>query len=72
METIIARAEIAKRDDGKLFEEETRRAIRRARDVLLALQHPDGYWRLELEADCTIFAEYILVRSRALRQKKTV
>jgi squalene-hopene/tetraprenyl-beta-curcumene cyclase len=36
-------------------------AIVRARDALLALQHPDGYWCFELEADCTIPAEYILL-----------
>jgi squalene-hopene/tetraprenyl-beta-curcumene cyclase len=27
----------------------------------LALQHPEGYWCFELEADCTIPAEYILM-----------
>jgi squalene-hopene/tetraprenyl-beta-curcumene cyclase len=36
-------------------------AIERARDALLARQHPDGYWCFELEADCTIPAEYILM-----------
>jgi squalene-hopene/tetraprenyl-beta-curcumene cyclase len=36
-------------------------AIDRARAALLALQHPDGYWCFELEADCTIPAEYILL-----------
>lgn len=34
-------------------------AIARARDALLAHQHPEGYWCFELEADCTISAEYI-------------
>jgi squalene-hopene/tetraprenyl-beta-curcumene cyclase len=34
-------------------------AIVRAREALLAHQHPDGYWCFELEADCTIPAEYI-------------
>ncbi|MEW5709303.1 MAG: squalene--hopene cyclase [Pseudomonadota bacterium] len=34
-------------------------AIERARDALLARQHPEGYWCFELEADCTIPAEYI-------------
>ncbi|MGN2393666.1 hypothetical protein, partial [Pelomicrobium sp. G1] len=29
-------------------------AIERARDALLARQHPEGYWCFELEADCTI------------------
>jgi squalene-hopene/tetraprenyl-beta-curcumene cyclase len=37
------------------------RAITRAQTQLLALQHKDGYWVFELEADCTIPAEYILM-----------
>ncbi|HWO99440.1 MAG TPA: squalene--hopene cyclase [Methylococcus sp.] len=36
-------------------------AIRRAKDHLLRLQHEDGYWVFELEADCTIPSEYILM-----------
>src|SRR5215475_2942283 len=36
-------------------------AIQHAVDALLGLQHPDGYWCFELEADCTIPAEYILM-----------
>ncbi len=36
-------------------------AIRRARDHLLKLQSSEGYWVFELEADCTIPAEYILM-----------
>lgn len=38
-----------------------RRAIDAARAALLAQQHPEGYWSFELEADCTIPAEYILM-----------
>ena len=37
------------------------RAISGAREGLLQLQHPDGHWRFDLEADCTIPAEYILM-----------
>ena len=37
------------------------RAIQRATKALLGLQHPDGYWCFELEADCTIPAEYVLM-----------
>jgi squalene-hopene/tetraprenyl-beta-curcumene cyclase len=44
-----------------LFEEKLEESILRAREALLALQHPDGYWCFELEADCTIPAEYILM-----------
>ena len=36
-------------------------AIDRARDELLSCQHDDGHWSFELEADCTIPAEYILM-----------
>lgn len=35
-------------------------AVTRARRALLADQHPDGHWSYELEADCTIPAEYVL------------
>src|SRR6185312_12812897 len=36
-------------------------AIVAARDALLGLQQADGHWLFELEADCTIPAEYILM-----------
>lgn len=36
-------------------------AIACAQEKLLALQHKDGYWLFELEADCTIPAEYIMM-----------
>ena len=36
-------------------------AIERARDAILQRQAPDGHWLYELEADCTIPAEYILM-----------
>jgi squalene-hopene/tetraprenyl-beta-curcumene cyclase len=38
------------------------RAIGRASDALLALQHEDGHWAFELEADATIPAEYVLLK----------
>ena len=37
------------------------RGIAAARDALKALQHDPGHWVFELEADCTIPAEYILM-----------
>ncbi|HEY6451022.1 MAG TPA: squalene--hopene cyclase, partial [Steroidobacteraceae bacterium] len=37
------------------------RAIEAARDALLGMQCAPGYWLFELEADCTIPAEYILM-----------
>jgi squalene-hopene/tetraprenyl-beta-curcumene cyclase len=37
------------------------RAIERAREALIAQQHAAGYWLFELEADCTIPAEYIMM-----------
>jgi len=36
-------------------------AIAAARDTLIGMQKPDGHWLFELEADCTIPAEYILM-----------
>ena len=36
-------------------------SIQRASAALLALQAEDGHWRFELETDCTITAEYILM-----------
>jgi squalene-hopene/tetraprenyl-beta-curcumene cyclase len=37
------------------------RALEQARAALIGLQHADGFWLFELEADCTIPAEYILM-----------
>ena len=37
------------------------RAIGAARDAMLGRQHAAGYWLFELEADCTIPAEYIMM-----------
>ena len=36
-------------------------AVQEARDALIARQDSSGYWLFELEADCTIPAEYILM-----------
>jgi squalene-hopene/tetraprenyl-beta-curcumene cyclase len=37
------------------------KAIAKAQQHLLSLQTPEGYWLFELEADCTIPAEYIMM-----------
>jgi squalene-hopene/tetraprenyl-beta-curcumene cyclase len=37
------------------------RTIAAARDALSGVQHERGYWLFELEADCTIPAEYVLM-----------
>ncbi|HJX21988.1 MAG TPA: prenyltransferase/squalene oxidase repeat-containing protein, partial [Steroidobacteraceae bacterium] len=37
------------------------RTIAAARDALISLQSSQGYWLFELEADCTIPAEYVLM-----------
>lgn len=42
-------------------EDPVEKAITRARDFLLDQQHAEGYWVFELEADCTIPSEYILM-----------
>ncbi len=36
-------------------------AIQQAQDKLLSLQNAEGYWVFELEADCTMPAEYIMM-----------
>ena len=38
-----------------------RKCVSRALNAVLADQHPEGYWCYELEADCTIPSEYILM-----------
>nr|VFK43935.1 MAG: squalene-hopene/tetraprenyl-beta-curcumene cyclase [Candidatus Kentron sp. SD]VFK49085.1 MAG: squalene-hopene/tetraprenyl-beta-curcumene cyclase [Candidatus Kentron sp. SD] len=43
------------------WKEAVRASVDKATCALLALQHPDGYWCFELEADDTIPAEYILM-----------
>ena len=37
-------------------------AVDRAASALTKAQRPDGHWVFELEADCTIPAEYVLLR----------
>lgn len=46
---------------GASAEARLERAVARARDALIALQKRDGDYCFELEADCTIPAEYILM-----------
>jgi squalene-hopene/tetraprenyl-beta-curcumene cyclase len=46
---------------GALKDSPLDEAIARAREKLLGLQHAEGYWVFELEADCTIPSEYILM-----------
>ncbi|HLA27343.1 MAG TPA: squalene--hopene cyclase [Syntrophales bacterium] len=57
----VKKANIPDPDNQILFDKEIEKAVLKARDALLALQAPDGYWCFELEADCTIPAEYILM-----------
>src|SRR5258708_37242817 len=38
-------------------------AIRRSSDYLLSLQHPEGYWGGELEADAMLEADYIFLHT---------
>jgi squalene-hopene/tetraprenyl-beta-curcumene cyclase len=44
-----------------IVDERLLRAVARARNALLAVQQPAGHWCFELEADCTIPSEYILM-----------
>ena len=43
------------------WQQDLAKAITGAQQGLLDLQHADGYWCFELEADCTIPAEYIMM-----------
>ena len=44
-------------DSGEALE----RSIAAARDALIGLQSAQGFWLFELEADCTIPAEFIMM-----------
>ena len=43
--------------------EQVTEGIGRAKDRLLSLQHPDGYWCGELEADSMLEADYIYLHT---------
>ncbi len=58
---VILGSDSAAARDDRLGREAVETAIVRARDALLLDQEPDGHWVYELEADCTIPAEYILM-----------
>jgi squalene-hopene/tetraprenyl-beta-curcumene cyclase len=53
----VLSARLERRGDPAMIE----RATSAARDALIRAQHEQGYWLFELEADCTIPAEYILM-----------
>ena len=46
---------------GEPFQARLDRAVERSRAHLLKLQYPEGYWWAELEANCAIHAEYLLL-----------
>jgi squalene-hopene/tetraprenyl-beta-curcumene cyclase len=56
-----ARAEVVPLSLTKTVSTLLDRAIANARDALIARQSAAGYWLFELEADCTIPAEYIMM-----------
>jgi squalene-hopene/tetraprenyl-beta-curcumene cyclase len=56
-----ARGDIVSHTLRRVSDSPLDRAIVDARDALVARQHADGYWLFELEADCTIPAEYIMM-----------
>jgi len=57
----VAQRATIRADARPPVEEALRGALAAARRALLSLQHPDSYWVFQLEADCTIPAEYILM-----------
>jgi squalene-hopene/tetraprenyl-beta-curcumene cyclase len=56
-----ARGDIVSHTLRRVTDSPLDRALADARDALVARQHADGYWLFELEADCTIPAEYIMM-----------
>jgi squalene-hopene/tetraprenyl-beta-curcumene cyclase len=56
-----ARGDIVSHTLRRVTDSPLDRAIVDARDALVARQHAEGYWLFELEADCTIPAEYIMM-----------
>jgi squalene-hopene/tetraprenyl-beta-curcumene cyclase len=58
-----ARAKLRPQELERLVEQSALdRAIAAARDALLGVQKSPGHWIFELEADCTIPAEYIMMQ----------
>jgi squalene-hopene/tetraprenyl-beta-curcumene cyclase len=58
---IHGRADIVSHTLTKTVSNLLDRVIAAARDALVARQSAEGYWLFELEADCTIPAEYIMM-----------
>jgi squalene-hopene/tetraprenyl-beta-curcumene cyclase len=56
-----ARGDIVSHTLRRVTDSPLDRAVAEARDALVARQNADGYWLFELEADCTIPAEYIMM-----------
>jgi squalene-hopene/tetraprenyl-beta-curcumene cyclase len=56
-----ARGEIVSHSLKAVTDSPLDRAVTEARDAMLACQAEAGYWLFELEADCTIPAEYIMM-----------
>ncbi len=56
-----ARGEVVSRTLTRVTDSPLDRAVAAARDALVAQQTEQGYWCFELEADCTIPAEYIMM-----------
>jgi squalene-hopene/tetraprenyl-beta-curcumene cyclase len=56
-----ARGDIVSHTLKRVTDSPLDRAITDARDALIARQAAEGYWLFELEADCTIPAEYIMM-----------
>jgi squalene-hopene/tetraprenyl-beta-curcumene cyclase len=56
-----ARGDIVSHTLRRVTDSPLDRAVADARDALLARQNADGHWCFELEADCTIPAEYIMM-----------
>jgi squalene-hopene/tetraprenyl-beta-curcumene cyclase len=56
-----ARGDIVSHTLRRVTDSPLDRAVAEARDALVARQHAQGHWLFELEADCTIPAEYVMM-----------
>jgi squalene-hopene/tetraprenyl-beta-curcumene cyclase len=62
-DTLEQNLQIAKqRMQARSLDDTLEQRVEKATQALLACQRPDGHWVFELEADCTIPAEYVLLR----------
>jgi squalene-hopene/tetraprenyl-beta-curcumene cyclase len=53
---------VAETRQADLLRAQVEEALRKTREHFVRTQHPDGWWMSELEADCTMTCEYLMLR----------